>query len=102
MTAMMVTNILSTLGSMGMITRNSPYPPILSSSAASTTEPAVGASTWASGSQVWKGKAGILTRNPKSSPAKMMFSRLVGNMLLSAVAARSVNISNVLPPSGVW
>ena len=33
------------------------------------TEPAVGASTCASGSQVWKGTAGILTANPKNSIA---------------------------------
>ena len=28
------------------------------------TEPAVGASTWASGSQVWKGNIGTLMANP--------------------------------------
>ena len=34
------------------------------------TDPAVGASTCASGSQVWKGTDGIFTMNPKKSRAK--------------------------------
>ena len=102
MMAIMVTKILSTLGSIGTMILNRPYPPIFSSSAASTTEPAVGASTWASGSQVWKGNAGILTRNPSSSPAKMMFSRAGGNISGFWVAFSNVSISKVLDPSGSW
>ena len=38
-----------------------PYPASLSNIAAKKTEPAVGASTWASGSQVWTGHIGVLT-----------------------------------------
>ena len=37
--------------------------PILSSTPASTTEPAVGASVCASGSQVWNGNSGTFTAN---------------------------------------
>ena len=39
-----------------------PYPPIFSSTPASITETAVGASVWASGSHVWTGKTGNFTR----------------------------------------
>jgi len=33
---------------------------------AKITDPGVGASTWASGNQIWTGKTGILTENPKN------------------------------------
>ena len=35
---------------------------------ASTTEPAVGASVWASGSQVWNGTSGSLIANAAMNP----------------------------------
>ena len=38
--------------------------PIFSSTPARSTLPPVGASTWASGSQVWKGTIGTLTAKP--------------------------------------
>lgn len=38
-----------------------PYPPSFSSTAASTIEPAIGASTWAFGSHRWRPYRGILT-----------------------------------------
>ena len=41
--------------------RRNPYVPILRSTPASTTEPAVGASVWASGSQVCNGNSGTFT-----------------------------------------
>src|SRR6478672_5510238 len=50
-------------GNIGNEKRRNPYPPILSRIAARTTEPAVGASTWASGSQVCTGHIGIFTAN---------------------------------------
>ena len=37
-----------------------PYAPSFSMTAARITEPAVGASVWASGSQVWNGNIGTL------------------------------------------
>ncbi len=36
------------------------------------TLPAVGASTWASGNQVWNGKTGTLTAKPINSKMKAM------------------------------
>src|ERR1700755_1956721 len=49
------------LGNMGSEKRRKPYPPIFKRMPARMTEPAVGASTCASGSQVWTGHIGILT-----------------------------------------
>ena len=48
-------------GNIGSEKRRNPYPPILRRIAASTTEPAVGASTCASGSHVCTGHIGIFT-----------------------------------------
>src|SRR5208282_2701711 len=45
--------------------RMKPYVPIFSRTPARITEPAVGASTWASGSQVWKGNIGTLIAKPR-------------------------------------
>jgi hypothetical protein len=48
-------------GRIGSEKRTKPYAPSLSRMAASTTEPPVGASVWASGSQVCTGHMGTLT-----------------------------------------
>src|ERR1700722_3074322 len=50
-------------GNIGSEKRRKPYPPIFKRIAARITEPAVGASTWASGSQVRTGHIGIFTAN---------------------------------------
>ncbi len=47
-------------GKSGNANRSSPYVPILRRTPARMTDPAVGASTCASGSQVWNGKSGTL------------------------------------------
>jgi len=47
----------------GRLTRKNPYPPNLSRIPARITEPAVGASTWAFGSQRCAGTIGIFTAN---------------------------------------
>lgn len=44
-----------------MVIRIMPYPPSFSSTAASTIEPAIGASTWALGNHRWRPYNGILT-----------------------------------------
>src|SRR5436305_14712759 len=54
---------IATAGNSGREKRISPYVPIFSSTPARMTEPAVGASTCASGSQVWNGNIGTLTAN---------------------------------------
>ena len=45
--------------------RTNPYTPNFKRIPASKTEPIVGASTWASGSQMWKGNNGILDAKDK-------------------------------------
>ena len=50
--------------------------PILSRTPARMTEPAVGASTWASGSQVWNGKIGTLMANASAKAANSQGARL--------------------------
>src|SRR3982750_1895841 len=54
-------NISGADGNIGREKRRKSQPPILSRMPARMTEPAVGASTCASGSQVWTGHIGILT-----------------------------------------
>jgi len=46
-----------------IVIRNMPYPPSFSKMAASTIEPAIGASTWALGSHRWRPYRGIFTIN---------------------------------------
>src|SRR6266702_2793086 len=52
-------------GSRGSEKRTKPYVPIFRSTPARITEPAVGASTWASGSHVWNGNIGTLIAKPR-------------------------------------
>src|SRR5690349_14272919 len=51
-------------GKIGRLNRKNPYVPIFSKTAARITDPAVGASTCASGSHVWNGNIGTLIANP--------------------------------------
>src|SRR3954454_21367599 len=54
-------------GSSGSEKRRKPYVPIFSRTLASTTDPAVGASVCASGSQVWNGNIGTFTAKPRKN-----------------------------------
>src|SRR2546428_12293540 len=56
---------VSTSGKNGKEKRMKPYVPIFSRTPARITEPAVGASTCASGSQVWNGNIGTLMANAR-------------------------------------
>ena len=71
-TARIWTMVLSieALGSSGNEKRRNPYVPIFSRTAARITEPAVGASTCASGSQVWNGNMGTLMAKPRKKAQK--------------------------------
>ncbi len=55
----------ATAGKSGKANRRNPYVPIFSRMPARITEPAVGASTWASGSQVCSGNSGTLIANAR-------------------------------------
>ncbi len=61
---------IDALGNSGSENRRKPYVPIFSSTAARITEPAVGASTCASGSQVWNGNIGTLMAKPMKNAQK--------------------------------
>src|SRR5512140_1734285 len=54
----------------GSENRTKPYVPILRRTPARITEPAVGASTCASGSHVWKGNSGTLIAKPRKKAQK--------------------------------
>ena len=65
-----ITGVMEASGNSGSEKRRNPYVPIFRSTLASTTEPAVGASTWASGSQVWNGNIGTLMAKPRKKAQK--------------------------------
>ena len=70
-----------------------PYPPIFSSTPASITLTAVGASVCASGSQVWSGKIGSLTANAMKSSVKRTPMGIIG--AAAAIPAGSSVMSKV-------
>src|SRR5580693_4004021 len=79
-------------GSIGIENLRKPYAPIFSSTAASITEPAVGASTCASGSQVCTGHIGTFTandaRNARNSQVCIVAEKLVcSSTVMSVVPA---------------
>src|SRR5215831_4513108 len=61
---LMMVGFLADSGSSGSEKRRNPYVPIFSRTLARMTDPAVGASVCASGSQVWKGNIGTFTAKP--------------------------------------
>src|SRR5581483_9299306 len=68
-------------GRIGSENRMKPYVPIFSRTAARMTEPAVGASVWASGNQVWNGNIGTLTANPRKNARNTHHCRLYGTFI---------------------
>src|SRR6266853_296023 len=80
-------------GRIGRLKRMNPYVPIFRSTAARMTDPAVGASVCASGSQVWNGNIGTLIANAKKNAQKRSTCVLGSNC--EAVAS-NVGMSNVL------
>ena len=60
-------------GKSGRQKRRNPYVPIFSSTPARITLPGVGASVWASGSQVWNGHIGTLMAKASAKARNMRF-----------------------------
>src|SRR6185436_16292049 len=83
------------LGKIGRLNRRNPYVPIFRSTAARITEPAVGASTWASGNQVWNGNIGTLMANPTKNARKIQNCRVSGRYGPMAWKARISNVGKV-------
>src|SRR6266849_698179 len=84
------------VGSNGSEKRMKPYVPIFKRTPARMTEPAVGASVCASGSQVWKGNMGTLMAKAKKKPQK---SQTFNGSVKCWAAASSVGTSKVREPS---
>src|SRR6201987_4553988 len=83
-------------GNIGSENRKNPYPPILSRIAARMTDPAVGASTWASGSQVCTGHIGSLTANDARNANQAHFCKLTRNEWCNSVAMSVVPASQYI------
>ena len=66
-----------------------PYAPSLSITAARITEPAVGASVWASGSQVWNGNIGTLIAKARKNAMNASELQPVGEAAVAAYARRA-------------
>src|SRR5213593_2422818 len=64
-------NARAASGKSGRQKRRNPYVPIFRRTPARITLPAVGASTWASGSQVWNGNSGTLIAKASAKPRNM-------------------------------
>src|SRR3974390_550261 len=84
--------VIATAGKNGSEKRRKPYVPIFSRTPARMTEPAVGASTCASGSQVWNGNIGTLMANPRKK-AKNSQTAYLNSM--SGAVVYSAGILNV-------
>src|SRR5664279_5256021 len=80
--------VIATPGKNGSEKRRKPYVPIFNRTPASITEPAVGASTCASGNQVWNGNIGTLIAKPRKN-AKNSHTA-AGPAIFGAVAYNSV------------
>src|SRR5271157_2760243 len=91
--------VIETAGKNGSEKRIRPYVPIFSRTPARITEPAVGASTCASGSQVWNGNIGTLMAKPRKN-AKNSHTA-AGPAIFGAVVYNSV-IEKVYTPVSVW
>src|SRR5580700_9863484 len=76
-------------GSIGTEKRRNPYAPIFNNTPARMTEPAVGASTCASGSQVWNGHIGTFTAN-EAKNAKNSQGCIAGGNAVFSSTTRSV------------
>src|SRR6266571_4269184 len=84
-------------GRIGRLNRRNPYVPILRSTAARITEPAVGASVCASGSHVWNGNIGTLIAKPRKN------ARNTHHCTLNGTESRwNVVTSKVYTPVTVW
>src|SRR5882672_10946427 len=78
-------NISDAIGNIGSEKRKRPYPPIFRRMAARITEPAVGASTCASGSQVCTGHIGIFTAKDAKKASHSQVCMLAGNWWVNSV-----------------
>src|SRR5258707_10641858 len=86
---LIMVGFLADCGNSGKEKRRKPYVPIFSRTLARITEPAVGASTCASGSQVWKGHIGTFTAKPRKNAQNTHHCTLAGR--LSRISSETSN-----------
>src|SRR5450755_3238812 len=79
-------------GSIGTENRRNPYAPIFNSTPARMTEPAVGASTCASGNQVWTGHIGTFTANEAKNANHSHHCMSAGNLAVMSVGMSVVPV----------
>src|ERR1700682_1506890 len=84
--------VLIASGNIGREKRTKPYVPIFRSTAARITEPAVGASVWASGSHVWEGNIDPLIAKPKKKAKKSQTCSSAGMPEATAVRASTEKV----------
>src|SRR5437879_12369070 len=87
----------ASVGKRGSEKRMNPYVPIFKRTPARMTEPAVGASVCASGSQVWNGNIGTLMAKAKKKPQK---SQTFSGSAKVCAAASNVGTSKVRVVAG--
>src|ERR1700679_125802 len=82
----------TTEGKNGSEKRMNPYVPIFSKTPAKITEPAVGASTCASGNQVWTGHIGIFTAKDAKNASHNHLCMPSGKCVASSVGMSVVPV----------
>jgi hypothetical protein len=83
---------IATAGNSGIAKRRKPYVPIFSITPARITEPAVGASVCASGSQVCTGHIGTLIANASAKPANSQRASVGVSAVLYRVGRSKVRV----------
>src|SRR6516164_1073264 len=94
---------LDASGNIGNEKRIKPSPPSFRRMPARMTEPAVGASTWASGSQVWTGHIGTLTAKEAKKASHSHFCSPAGKAWVRATVISVVPVSKytAITPSSI-
>ena len=93
-TARIETNVAKWMEACGnrlRLNRSNPYVPTFSRTPARSTEPAVGASVCASGSQVCSGKSGTFTANATKNARKSQRAVSTGSAAATCVSWRMAN-----------
>src|ERR1044071_8288482 len=97
----LIVGVIAALGNSGTASSTNPNVPSLSMMLASTTEPAVGASTCASGSQVWNGNIGTFTAKARKKATKHQ-NVAAGEIVRDASAASYEKFGTPVRGSASW
>ena len=95
-------NVCAASGNSGSAKRMNPYAPSLSMTPARITEPAVGASVWASGSQVWNGNIGTLIAKARKKARKAPIWSAGAKPPPAGELAQRLEVEGARPTSPPW